>query len=88
MIDPAVRRLHFPIVAIAILLAPGPVLPQGTLLLQQPTISADHIAFAHGGDIWITSRSGGEATRLTTSEGLEVSPYFSPDGPQIAFSGA
>ncbi len=59
---------------------------QGTRLLRQPHISNDHIVFAHGGDLWITDRSGGDARRLTSTPATESNPYFSPDGTQIAFS--
>src|SRR5512139_1692141 len=57
------------------------------LLLREPSISRTQIAFAHAGDIWIVSRDGGEARRLTTSIGIEANPVFSPDGTQIAFTG-
>ena len=58
-----------------------------TLLLQQPTISQDNIVFRHANDLWIVSRSGGEARRLTSSLGIEYSPQLSPDGKLVAFSG-
>ncbi len=56
-------------------------------LLRQPTVSATHIAFVYANDIWIAERSGGVARRLTTSEGAETEPRFSPDGKWIAFTG-
>ena len=59
---------------------------QGTRLLRQPTLSADHIAFAHGGDLWIVGRSGGVASRLTSTAAVESNPQFSPDGKTIAFT--
>ncbi|MBW3553722.1 MAG: PDZ domain-containing protein, partial [Gemmatimonadetes bacterium] len=59
---------------------------QGTRLLRQPTVSATHIAFAHGGDLWIAERSGGEARRLTSTPATEGDPHFSPDGRRIAFT--
>lgn len=58
-----------------------------TLLLRQPTVSADHVAFVYAGDIWIVSRDGGDATRLTVHPGIESGPVFSPDGEWIAFTG-
>jgi tricorn protease len=60
---------------------------EAPLLLRDPTISRSHIAFAYGGDIWITGRDGGEAHRLATGFGLESGPVFSPDGTQVAFTG-
>ena len=60
---------------------------QETLLLQQPTVSNDQIAFVHAGDLWLVARSGGEARRLTAQKGAKSTPSFSPDGQWIAFSG-
>ena len=49
-------------------------------LLQQPVLSATHLAFVSGGDVWVASRGGGKAVRLTTGTGIEQAPSFSPDG--------
>jgi len=57
------------------------------LLLQRPTVSQTQIAFVFAGDLWIVGREGGEAKQLTTGVGIESSPYFSPDGKWIAFTG-
>ena len=56
-------------------------------LLRNPSLSRTQITFTYAGDIWIVSRDGGEARRLTTSVGIEANPVFSPDGTQIAFTG-
>ena len=56
-------------------------------LFQKPTLSATQIAFVYAGDLWIVSRQGGEAQRLTAGAGIETRPYFSPDGKEIAFTG-
>ena len=56
------------------------IFAQGTRLLRQPTISATHIAFAYGGDIWITSLGDADAVRLTSTPAVESDPHFSPDG--------
>ncbi len=58
-----------------------------TRLLMQPDIYGDSVAFRHGGDLWVASAQGGLARRLTTSEGVETTPRFSPDGTRIAFTG-
>ncbi len=56
-------------------------------LLRQPDVSATEIAFVYGGDIWVVSKEGGIAHRLSTPAGEESFPRFSPDGQQIAFTG-
>jgi tricorn protease len=56
-------------------------------MLSHPDIHGDTIVFAHGGDLWTVPSKGGNATRLTTSEGVEMLPFFSPDGQSIAFTG-
>ncbi len=57
-----------------------------TRLLAQPTVSATHVAFTYDRDLWIADRDGSNARRLTSHEGIEASPRFSPDGESIAFS--
>ncbi len=61
-------------------------LSQGTQLLRQPTISSTEVVFVYANDLWKVSRSGGDAIRLTTDEGYESQPHFSPDEKWIAFS--
>lgn len=58
-----------------------------TRLLRFPDISKDKIAFVYAGDIWIVDSNGGTARQLTSHEGIELFPKFSPDGKWIAFSG-
>jgi tricorn protease len=58
-----------------------------TRLLRFPDIHEDRIAFVYAGDIWIVDSQGGLARRLTSHEGLELFPKFSPDGRWVAFSG-
>jgi tricorn protease len=60
---------------------------QGTMLLRQPTISNEHIAFVYANDLWIVPKDGGDARRLTSNEGMEANPHFSPDGKHLAFTG-
>jgi tricorn protease len=59
----------------------------GTRFLRQPDVSADRIAFVHANDIWTVGRDGGRARRLTSGEGAETDPHFSPDARWIAFTG-
>ncbi len=60
---------------------------QGTQLLRQPTISQDQIVFVYANDLWITARGQQDARRLTSAEGSESLPHFSPDGKMVAFTG-
>ncbi|MEZ4903740.1 MAG: hypothetical protein R2822_19270 [Spirosomataceae bacterium] len=59
---------------------------QGTRLLRQPTVSDRAIVFVYADDLWIVGRNGGDAHRLTSHEGTESLPHFSPDGSMVAFS--
>ena len=52
-----------------------------------PTVSRTHVVFAYASDLWIASREGGEARRLTSSPGIESYPRLSPDGRTVAFTG-
>ena len=58
----------------------------GTRLLRYPDISADEIVFVYAGDLWIAPRGGGDARRLTSHEGEEILPHFSPDGKWVAYT--
>jgi tricorn protease len=60
--------------------------PKDTRMLSQPTASATHVAFIYAEDLWVTNADGSLPRRLTVDEGVESSPYFSPDGKWIAFS--
>jgi tricorn protease len=63
-----------------------PVAAQGTRLLRHPTVSRELVAFEYGGDLWVVSRNGGQARRVTSTQGIELDPFFSPDGSQIAYT--
>ncbi|MDX2445385.1 MAG: hypothetical protein QNK30_16435, partial [Bacteroidales bacterium] len=54
--------------------------------MRQPTVSKTDIVFVYANDLWKADRNGGDAMRLTTNEGYESLPHFSPDEQWIAFS--
>ncbi len=60
--------------------------PNDTRLMEQPTISQEHIAFIYANDLWVANLDGSQPRRLTVDEGIESRPHFSPDGKHIAFS--
>ncbi|MBR09222.1 MAG: protease [Rickettsiales bacterium] len=62
------------------------VAAQGTMLLREPTLSKESVVFIYANDLWKAPISGGDATRLTSGEGYESFPHFSPDEQWIAFS--
>ena len=61
-----------------------------TKLLTQPAISARNVAFIYAGDLFVAdvdaSANVTNVRRLTTDDGVESNPSFSPDGRTIAFS--
>ncbi len=57
-----------------------------TKFLSQPAISAEHIAFVYANDLWVANTDGTHPRRLTSDEGVESNPVFSPDGAWIAFN--
>lgn len=75
-----------PLFAIFTFTLSGSFSAQGTRLLRHPDISRDQVAFDYAGDLWTVSRTGGRASRLTSTPGVESDPHFSPDGTRIAFT--
>ncbi len=57
-----------------------------TRLLRFPDIHEDRVVFVYAGDLYVASTDGGTAVRLTSHEGLEMFPKFSPDGSEVAYS--
>ena len=55
-------------------------------MLRYPDVSREQISFVYAGDIWVVSREGGRAHRLSSPPGEETFPRFSPDGSRLAFS--
>ncbi len=57
-----------------------------TRLLAQPATNGTHVAFVYADDLWVARLDGTDVRRLTTDDGAETSPAFSPDGRLIAFN--
>jgi tricorn protease len=66
--------------------APSSTNGQTPLLLRNPSLSQDKIAFLYADDVWTVSRNGGEAERLTSNGKVAAGPFFSPNGSEIAYS--
>jgi len=58
---------------------------RASALMHDPAVSRTHVAFVHGGQVWIVQRSGGTAQPLTSTPGVKSRPRFSPDGSRVAF---
>ena len=71
----------------ALLSAVSAVAAEETLLLRQPAISADRLAFVYAGDLWVANIDGSSPRRLTSHPATEEMPHFSPDGSMLAFVG-
>jgi tricorn protease len=75
---------------IAVALAGGVARAQvrpDAVLLRFPDISQDEIVFRYDDDLWLVPKEGGVARRITTADGNESFPKFSPDGKRLAFVG-
>ncbi len=59
-----------------------------TRLLRYADVSRDSVVFSYAGDLWLASRQGGAAHRLTSGASDKLYPKFSPDGKWIAFTAA
>ncbi|HEY8936597.1 MAG TPA: PDZ domain-containing protein [Cyclobacteriaceae bacterium] len=55
-------------------------------LFRYPDVSQTHIVFTYANDLWVVSKEGGTAYKLSSPPGVETYPRFSPDGNTIAFS--
>lgn len=81
------KRYSFLPVAVLLSTALHAQAPPETLLLREPSLSRDKIAFSYAGDIWTANRDGSNPQRLTIGPGVETNPQFSPDGQFIAYTG-
>ncbi len=56
-------------------------------LMRFPAIYGEQLVFTYAGDLYTVDSEGGVARKLTSHNGYEMFPRFSPDGSQIAFTG-
>jgi tricorn protease len=86
------KRAHVLMIFVFLLMLVVPASGQGvdindTKMLSQPAISKTNVAFVYAGDLWVADLDGKNVRRLTTDQGAEGNPAFSPDGRILAFSG-
>jgi tricorn protease len=80
------KKVLLPLLCILLPAATALAQSNKPLLMRDPTVSKTHIVFSYAGALWVVSRDGGDAARLTNG-GNEYAPSFSPDGRWIAFTG-
>ena len=74
------------ILSLAAIRASGEEATRETLLIRQPALTADHLAFVYAGDLWVADRDGTSPRRLTSNPAEEHTPIFSPDGKWLAYA--
>jgi len=88
--SPAIRRGLAALAAVAAMATATPTAAAldvtDTRMLSQPALSARQVAFIYAGDLFVCDLEGRNVARLTSDEGIERSPAFSPDGTHLAFS--
>jgi tricorn protease len=55
-------------------------------LLRFPAIHGNQLVFTYAGDLYTVPATGGIARKLTSHDGFEMFPRFSPDGKTLAFT--
>ena len=82
------RLIHFVVLLFLVLVVATSwaIDTKDTRFLAHPAISKNKIAFVYAGDLWTADIDGTNVHRLTSDEGVESNPVFSPDGKLIAFS--
>jgi tricorn protease len=56
-------------------------------LMRFPAVYGEQLVFSYAGDLYTVDIEGGMARKLTSHNGYEMFPRFSPDGSKIAFTG-
>src|SRR5205814_782963 len=84
--SPMTRRMLRLVIVTAAVTAP-PAAAGEARLLRFPTTHGDRIAFTFAGNLYTVPAAGGVARRLTSHDGFEMFPRYSPDGQWLAFTG-
>src|SRR5260370_310703 len=66
--DCVMKKVLLPLLCILLLAAAGVAQANKPLLMRDPTLSKTHIVFSYAGDLWVVSREGGDAARLTNGK--------------------
>lgn len=76
------------VLGLMLLLTSLPLIAIQPVFARDPAISPDgsDVCFVYDDDLWIVSFKGGNARRLTFTEGAEWGSAWSPDGKLIAFN--
>ena len=75
-----------PVLLLVTALSPSVAAAEEARMLRYPTIHKDFVVFSYAGDLWRAPSAGGHAFRLTSHEGVELTPKISPDGRWVAYS--
>jgi len=75
------------LIAIMIMMTHTVKSQQEARLLRFPAVNNQTIVFTYAGDLYSVAKTGGTARRITSGDGYEMFPRFSPDGKWIAFTG-
>lgn len=88
-VTPTYRIMRNPLLLILLLFVPfvTEAQQQEARLLRFPAVHGNQIVFSYAGDLYSVDSRGGMARRLTSHDGYEMFPRFSPDGSVIAFTG-
>src|SRR5438874_4206952 len=81
-----IRRVILLVIVAANVTSP-PAAADEARLLRFPAIHGDRVAFTYAGNLYLVPAAGGVARRLTSHDGYEMFPRFSPDGNWLAFTG-
>ncbi|MDA3866851.1 MAG: PDZ domain-containing protein [Salinivirgaceae bacterium] len=80
--------IHYKLLILLVLSALfGQLDAQEARMMRFPDFHENNVVFSYAGDIYLADRVDGTARKLTSHEGYEMFPRFSPDGSQIAFTG-